>query len=258
MKHRIMKKLTILIVLLCISHSVNAQKVDIVKLEITNGQLLGGDENLFMIGFRVQTEEQFTGVSEKSKVLSFVDNNSFDMLKANKSKKKVERTGSTNRLIVFDESRPLPDNKGFLLVIRSWVLPSENAKEVQLKAEIIFNIMESDSLEASNIENMVFRDAVSFPWQGKAIPVKQRKYRDSVKGEVYRYELQNEDLGVAVQKIEQLDANGNVIKKIELYLYPAHVEFSLQEIDKPINLKISYKNLNNKTVTIDTTVDLGL
>jgi len=260
-------KLIIWILILGISFAVNAQEVKLVRIEIQNAL----SENDFekkgiRLFFLVKSDETIQDLDRtNSKVLSFKDNNGNDLLLRHEQeiniykklvKESIIRKVHRNESIInYNESETIPAGLG--LVFDSWALPEKNITELHLIADISITTLATKETQSTVVTNIDFNSAAAINWLGKQIPIKKSEYWGFGK-EKYKYQLQNQDLEVSVQKIEQVDNKNNVINEIKLQAYSNHTEFSLKEIDKPIHLKITYKRLENKSFHLDQKFGLGL
>jgi len=260
-------KLIIWILLLGFSTAVNAQEVKLVRIEIQKAL----SENDFekkgiRLFFLIKGLDNIVGVDKtNSKVISFKGNNGNDLSlrheeEINTYKKLVKesiiRKGHRNESIInYNESRTIPAGLG--LVFDSWALPQKNTTELHLIADISITTLSTKEAQSTVVKNIDFNSATAINWLGKQIPIQKSEYWGFGK-EKFKYQLQNQDLKVSIQKIEQVDNKNNVINKIMLSAYSNYTEFSLKEIDKPIHLKITFKPLKNKVIHLDQKFGLGL
>lgn len=254
-------KLIIGILILGFSFAVNAQKATLVRIEIQKELSENDFEKKGMrLFFLVKSNEIIQGLDkEHSKVISFMDNNGNDLLvkheqEINNYKKLVKESvirkiNRNESIINYSESQTIPDGLG--LVFDSWVLPDNNTTQLHLIADISISMLASGEAQSSVLKNIDLKTMKELNWLGNPIPIKKSDYWDSVQKQMHKYQLQNWDLNAKIQKIEQVDTNGNLVKILKHWAYTNYTEFAIKEIDKPVNLKITYKNLKSRVIRMD-------
>jgi hypothetical protein len=267
---------TILIVaLLSIGHFTKAQTVIPVKLEIEK-EIPGETftNTAFRLEFWIKDQNKFIALdTTNTKILLFQDDLGINILEAHKTavyaKEQAEQEKYQNHqiknksIIDFQNSSTIAGAIGFKLLLSSEALPSENAKELHLKASIAyFTENESAPEQSTVVKGFTPNDEIA-DWQGKSIAIAKNGATsyDENNEEQIGYSLNNSDINVAVKEITIIDKAGKMIENLGyLYMEEGKLNFYISEkkISTSLNLKFTYTTLKSVSLPIDKKITIGL
>ena len=269
------EKTILLVTVLFLGHFVLAQNVIPVKIEIAK-EIPGETfpNTAFKLEFWVKDENKFIALdTSNTKILLFEDDLGTNILKAHEKiiytkKKQAEKEGYIdyqlkNSIIDFENSREISGAIGFKLLISSEVLPTENAKELHLKALITYFTENESETKKSTIIKGFIPDKEIANWQGKSISIIKNGATTYGENDEKRigYSLKNSDIDVAVKEIDLVDNSGNIIENLgNIYMEEGNLNFDISEknLSNPLNLKFTYTTLKSVSLPIDKRITIGL
>ena len=211
---------------------------------------------------------KFMGLdTAKTKISSWTDNLGIDLLlehkntiqefeqkalEATKNGKPVSTTRS-KKIIDYNNTVGLRDTIGFKLVLGNWALPSSNATSLKLKGDLVYFILPEGEVKSVILKNIILDKIETIEWQGKRIPINYSGYAQ-INGEyLISYNINSSDLGVAVEKVEQLNENGEVIKQLSRFAAAEKVHFEVnnKDLKSPMNLKFTYTSLQEVVLDLN-------
>ncbi len=270
-----MKKIIFLLVLVFCTYS-NAQKVQPLKVSVEKG-IPGESFSKTSLGieFWVQDATEVVAIDlHQSKVIELKTNTGESLLEKHKEavearKKYVEEQAKKGRymfssrsesLIDFNSSRALRDTLGFKLVIDSWVTPSKGATALNCKFYIMYHAVDTKAeAKPITVKNVVLNKTNTLIINDRKVVIKQSGSGTWKGKKTVAYEMTTLDIGALVQKIEQVDVNGELIEVLRDYKANEKVNFNIDEtkIKTPIHLRFTLKPLVKNSVKIEEQISLG-
>lgn len=254
-----------------------AQEIKPVKVTVEQG--IPGEsfsKTTLGIEFWIQDKDQLIYLDQKeSKVLELKTDSGRNLLEAHQKavtdyknyvaeqekKGRYKFSSRTDQLINFKASTSLRDTLGFKLVLDSWAIPPKNTTSIYCKALVSYFVSDSSANLLSGItKNVVLNAVKTIVFNSKEVPIRQHSSMRTDDEVILGYILNSSELGVLVEKIEQVDDSGKVLKRLSNSSGKSSISFEVNEneISSPMNLKFTYKPLRTKSIAIDQQLRLGL
>ena len=216
----------------------------------------------------IQESQKFMGLdTSKTKIIFWKDNLGVDLLVAHKNTiQKFEQkaaesakngipvsTTRSRKLIDYNNTVGLRDTIGFKLVLENWAVPSGNSTSLKLKGDLVYFVLSNGEVKSAILKNIILNKIETIEWQGKRIPINYSGYAQ-INGEyLISYKINSSDLGVAVEKVEQLNENGEVIKQLSRFAAAEKVYFEVnnKDLKSPMNLKFTYRPLQEVVLDLN-------
>ena len=216
----------------------------------------------------IQESQKFMGLdTSKTKIIFWKDNLGVDLLVAHKNtiqkfeQKAAESTKNgipvsttrSRKLIDYNNTVGLRDTIGFKLVLENWAVPSGNSTSLKLKGDLVYFVLSNGEVKSAILKNIILNKIETIEWQGKRIPINYSGYAQ-INGEyLISYKINSSDLGVAVEKVEQLNENGEVIKQLSRFAAAEKVYFEVnnKDLKSPMNLKFTYRPLQEVVLDLN-------
>ena len=254
-----------------------AQEIKPVKVTVEQG--IPGEsfsKTTLGITFWIQEQEEFIYLDQiETKVQELNTDQSINLLEAhhqavadhNKYVAEQEKKGRhmfssrTDQLIDFKASKPLRDTLGFKFVLDSWAIPPKNTKNIYCKALLNYFVADANAeVQSSVTKNVVLNDVNTIAFNNKEVAIQQNGYESMNNEKSWFYELSTSELEALIEKIEQVDDTGKVIRQLSNFKANSRFRFKVSEnkLMSPIHLKFTYRPLKQKSIVIDQKLELGL
>jgi len=115
-------------------------------------------------------------------------------------------------------------------------------------------------VQSSVSKNVILNGTKFIEFNNKEVDVQQNSSSRMNNEKFLGYELSTSDLGVLIEKIEQVDDVGKVLKILTRFKVTDTITFEVSEnnIQSSIHLKFTYKPLKQKSILIDQKFGIGL
>ncbi len=212
--------------------------------------------------------QKFMGLdTSRTKITSWNDNLGVDLLMAHKNTiQKFEQkaaesakngmpvsTTRSRKLINYNNTVGLRDTIGFKLVLENWAVPSNNSTSLKLKGDLVYFVLSKGEVKSAILKNIILDEIETIEWQGKRIPINYSGYSKMNDEYLIEYKIKSSDLGVAVEKVELLNVNGEVIKQLSRFAAAEKIYFEVNNkyLKNPINIKFTYTPLQEVVLDLN-------
>ena len=216
----------------------------------------------------IQESQKFMGLdTSRTKITSWEDNLGVDLLTAHKNtiqkfeEKAAESakngipvsTTRSRKLIDYNNTVGLRDTIGFKLVLENWAVPSGNSTSLKLKGDLVYFVLSKGEVKSAILKNIILDKIETIEWQGKRIPINYSGYSQMNDEYLIEYKIKSSDLGVAVEKVELLNENGEVIKQLSRFAAAEKIYFEVNNkyLKNPINIKFTYTPLQEVVLDLN-------
>ena len=216
----------------------------------------------------IQESQKFMGLdTSRTKITSWEDNLGVDLLTAHKNtiqkfeEKAAESakngipvsTTRSRKLIDYNNTVGLRDTIGFKLVLENWAVPSGNSTSLKLKGDLVYFVLSKGEVKSAILKNIILDEIETIEWQGKRIPINYSGYSQMNDEYLIEYKIKSSDLGVAVEKVELLNENGEVIKQLSRFAAAEKIYFEVNNkyLKNPINIKFTYTPLQEVVLDLN-------
>ena len=216
----------------------------------------------------IQESHKFMGLdNSRTKITSWEDNLGVDLLTAHKNtiqkfeEKAAESakngipvsTTRSRKLIDYNNTVGLRDTIGFKLVLENWAVPSGNSTSLKLKGDLVYFVLSKGEVKSAILKNIILDEIETIEWQGKRIPINYSGYSQMNDEYLIEYKIKSSDLGVAVEKVELLNENGEVIKQLSRFAAAEKIYFEVNNkyLKNPINIKFTYTPLQEVVLDLN-------
>lgn len=216
----------------------------------------------------IQESQKFMGLdTSRTKITSWEDNLGVDLLTAHKNtiqkfeEKAAESakngipvsTTRSRKLIDYNNTVGLRDTIGFKLVLENWAVPSGNSTSLKLKGDLVYFVLSKGEVKSAILKNIILDKIETIEWQVKRIPINYSGYSQMNDEYLIEYKIKSSDLGVAVEKVELLNENGEVIKQLSRFAAAEKIYFEVNNkyLKNPINIKFTYTPLQEVVLDLN-------
>ena len=242
-----MKKI-FLLVFIMLNFCVNAQEIELMGLRLYKGTEQNIKLQRMEIGLLLKDSLQVVSLSPTSKI---------ELLQDNKGKNLKVPTYK-NQMINFQQSQLVDEGLGIL--IEAGLIPDKGAKNIQLRGQLIYNIIDEETEKSMILYDVDFNNLSEFLVNEQSIHLRKGRFNDSRKGSMISYRFKNNSTLYNIKNIKVIEDGTVLDEMLEFTRFTNDVTLAISEkfIDKKYDLKITYNIVRTKSIPLNKKFGLGL